>query len=89
MKVLNSILILSITTLFVSGCLGPSKVAEISTRLLEEFKEINGSILCRELIQYDGSADAVDMMKAFESGAFDKCLKYVEDVSRLLTSYIE
>jgi len=31
----------------------------------------------------------VDMMKAFESGAFDKCLKYVEDVSKLLTTYIE
>ena len=65
------------------------KVAEISTRLLEEFKAINGSIQCRDLIQYDGSADTVDMMKAFESGAFDKCLKYVEDVSRLLTTYLE
>ena len=65
------------------------KVAEISTRLLEEFKAINGSILCQDLIQYDGGADGVDMMKAFESGAFDKCLKYVEDVSRLLTTYIE
>ena len=65
------------------------KVAEISTRLLEEFKAINGSILCRDLIQYDGSGTAVDMMKAFQSGAFDKCLKYVEDVSKLLTTYIE
>ena len=65
------------------------KVAEVSTRLLEEFKAINGSILCRDLIQYDGGTDAVDMMKAFQSGAFDKCLKYVEDVSKLLTTYIE
>ena len=65
------------------------KVAEVSTRLLEEFRAINGSILCRDLIQYDGGADAVDLMKAFESGAFDKCLKYVEDVSRLLVTYIE
>ncbi len=65
------------------------KVAEVSTRLLEEFKAINGSILCRDLIQYDGGTDAVDMMKAFQSGAFDKCLKYVEDTSRLLVSYIE
>jgi len=65
------------------------KVAEVSTRLLEEFKAINGSILCQDLIQYDGSADTLDMQKAFESGAFDKCLKYVEDTSRLLASYIE
>lgn len=65
------------------------KVAEISTQLLEEFKAINGSILCRDLIQYDGGTDVVDMMKAFKNGAFDKCLKYVEDVSRLLTTYIE
>lgn len=65
------------------------KVAEISTQLLEEFKAINGSILCRDLIQYDGGTDVVDMIKAFKNGAFDKCLKYVEDVSRLLTTYIE
>ena len=65
------------------------KVAEISTRLLEEFKAINGSILCRDLIQYDGGTDDVDMIKAFESGQFDKCLKYVEDVSKLLASYLE
>jgi len=64
------------------------KVAEVSTRLLEEFKAINGSILCRDLIQYDGDGTEVDMMKAFESGAFDKCLKYVEDVSKLLASYL-
>jgi C_GCAxxG_C_C family probable redox protein len=64
------------------------KVAEVSTRLLEEFKAINGSILCQDLIQYDGST-GVDMVKAFQSGAFDKCLKYVEDVSKLLTTYIE
>ncbi len=65
------------------------KVAELSTRLFEEFKAIHGSILCRDLIQYDGSTDTVDMMKAFESGAFDKCLKIVEDVSKLLVTYIE
>ena len=65
------------------------KVAEISTRLLEEFKAINGSILCRDLIQYDGGTDQVDMMKAFQSGQFDKCLKYVEDVVGLLKTYIE
>ena len=65
------------------------KVAELSTRLLEEFKAINGSILCQDLIQYDGAGTEVDLMKAFENGAFDKCLKYVEDVSRLLTTYIE
>ena len=65
------------------------KVAEISTRLLEEFKAINGSILCRDLIQYDGGSDTVDMMKAFQSGQFDKCLKYVEDVVGLLKTYIE
>jgi hypothetical protein len=57
--------------------------------MLEEFKAINRSILCRNLIQYDGGTDTVDMMKAFESGALDKCLQYVEDVSRLLATYIE
>ena len=63
------------------------KVAEISTRLLEEFKAINGSILCQDLIQYEGGSDTVDMMKAFQSGQFDKCLQYVEDVSKLLASH--
>jgi C_GCAxxG_C_C family probable redox protein len=65
------------------------KVVEVSNRLLEEFRALNGSILCRDLIQYDGGTDDVDMMKAFESGQFDKCLQYVEDVSKLLTAYIE
>jgi C_GCAxxG_C_C family probable redox protein len=65
------------------------KVAEVSTRLLEEFKALHGSILCQDLIQYEGGTDEVDMMKAFQSGQFDKCLKYVEDVSKLLTTYIE
>ncbi|TFG27967.1 C_GCAxxG_C_C family protein [Candidatus Thorarchaeota archaeon] len=65
------------------------KVAEVSTRLLEEFKAMHGSILCQDLIKYDGGTDEVDMMKAFQSGQFDKCLRYVEDVAKLLTTYIE
>ena len=64
------------------------KVAEVSSRLIEDFKAINGSILCCELIQYDGST-GVDMVKAFESGAFDKCLQYVEDATKLLMTYLE
>ena len=60
----------------------------MNPKVADEFKAINGSILCRDLIQYDGST-GVDMVKAFKSGAFDKCLRYVADVSRLLTTYIE
>ena len=65
------------------------KVAEVSTRLLKEFNILHGSILCQDLIQYERGTDEVDMMKALQSCQFDKCLQYVEDVSRLLTIYIE
>ncbi|MFW9908891.1 MAG: C-GCAxxG-C-C family protein [Candidatus Thorarchaeota archaeon] len=64
-----------------------TKVAEISTRLLEEFTSINGSILCRELIPYD-VVTKEGMMKAIEKGVFKNCTKYAEDVSRLLSTYL-
>jgi C_GCAxxG_C_C family probable redox protein len=60
-----------------------SKVNEVATKLFEEFKSLNGSIICRELINHDLITDE-DIKHAFETGAFDNCSKYVEDVSLIL-----
>ena len=65
------------------------KVSEISTQLLEEFKALNGSILCRDLIQYDGGADEVDMMKAFQSGQFDNELLEGQALAERVVTSIE
>jgi C_GCAxxG_C_C family probable redox protein len=59
------------------------KVIKISQQLLDEFKEINGSILCKDLLNHSLKTNA-DIQHALESGAFDKCPKYVEDTSKIL-----
>lgn len=64
-----------------------SKVNEVATKLFEEFKSLNGSIICRELINHDLITDA-DVKHAFETGAFKDCPKYVEDVSLILEKLI-
>ncbi len=64
-----------------------NKVNEISVRLLDDFKTINGSIICRELINHD-LITAEDLKKAFDTGAFKNCSKFVEDVSVILDEYL-
>jgi C_GCAxxG_C_C family probable redox protein len=59
------------------------KVTEIALTLLDKFKAINGSILCRELINHD-LVTVEDIEDAFKKNVFKNCLKYVEDVSLLL-----
>lgn len=59
------------------------RVNEFSRRLLEEFEILNGSIICRELINHDLIKDE-DVKQAFEKGSFNNCPKYVEDVCMIL-----
>jgi len=64
------------------------RVTKVATQFLEEFTAINGSLLCSELIDVDFTTKE-ELMKAYESGAFNKCMKYVDDAARLLDKYIE
>ncbi|MFW9793787.1 MAG: C-GCAxxG-C-C family protein [Candidatus Thorarchaeota archaeon] len=60
-----------------------TKVNEVAKKLLDEFAALHGSIICRELIDHDLITDE-DVQKAFKTGAFDNCPKFVEDASVLL-----
>ena len=59
------------------------KANEVAGKLLNEFKSLNGSIICRELINQDLITDD-DLKQAFEKGSFNNCPKFVEDVSMML-----
>ncbi|MFX1252913.1 MAG: C-GCAxxG-C-C family protein [Promethearchaeota archaeon] len=59
------------------------KVNEVAGKLLNEFKTLNGSIICRELINHDLITDE-DLKQAFKKEVFKNCSKYVEDVSMML-----
>ncbi len=59
------------------------KADEVAGYLLNEFKSINGTIICRELIKHDLLTDE-DIKHAFAIGAFDNCPKFVEDVTKIL-----
>ena len=59
------------------------KADEIAGYLLNEFKSLNETIICRELIDHDLLTDE-DIKMAFKKGAFDNCNKYVKDVTRIL-----
>ena len=56
---------------------------EIAGYLLKEFKSLNESIICRELINHDLITEN-DLKQAFEKGSFNNCPKFVEDVSMML-----
>jgi C_GCAxxG_C_C family probable redox protein len=58
-------------------------VNEKSRQILDEFKALHGSIMCRELINHDLHTDA-DIDHAFKTGAFDNCSRYVEDITKIL-----
>lgn len=59
------------------------KVTQLGSEFLHEFEIINDTTLCSKLIDHDSIGD-MDIKAAFESGAFDKCVKYVEDASKIL-----
>jgi len=60
-----------------------NKAHQAAAKFLDEFKSVNGSILCRELIKHDLITEE-DMKQAFATGAFNNCAKYVEDVAVIL-----
>ena len=59
------------------------KSNEVSSKFLNEFKTLNGSIICRELIEHD-LVTKEDVEHAFKTGAFKNCSKFVEDASVIL-----
>jgi C_GCAxxG_C_C family probable redox protein len=64
-----------------------NEVNKIAIKFLNDFEKINGSIICRELINHDLITDE-DVKHAFKTGAFNKCQKYVEDAAMLLDKLI-
>ena len=63
------------------------KTYEVAEQLLNEFKILHGSIICKELINHDLITNN-DIEQAFEKGVFDNCPKFVEDVSIILEKLI-
>ncbi|OLS22285.1 MAG: hypothetical protein HeimC3_31620 [Candidatus Heimdallarchaeota archaeon LC_3] len=59
------------------------KTNEVVGKLLNEFKLLNGSIICRELINHDLITDE-DVKLAFQNESFNNCPKFVEDASMML-----
>jgi len=65
-----------------------TEVNEIAVKLFDEFKSLNGSIICRELINHDLITDE-DVKQAFGNGSFDNCPKFVEDTAVILEKLLE
>ena len=59
------------------------KANGFARELMEKFKARNGSILCKELINYDLSSSEKRKL-AREKGIFDKCPKFIQDAAELL-----
>lgn len=59
-----------------------------AVKLLDEFKSLHGSIICRELIDHDLTTDE-QIKQAFATGAFDNCPKYIEDVTKLMDAAVK
>lgn len=66
----------------------PFKINVVSRKALDEFELLNGTTICRELINHDLLTQE-DVKKAFETGAFDNCPKYVEDVTKILDKLLD
>ena len=60
-----------------------NKVNEVAVELLTEFETINGTTICRDLINHDLITE-VDVKQAFANGSFDNCPKFVEDVTEIM-----
>ncbi|UYP48672.1 hypothetical protein NEF87_004957 [Candidatus Lokiarchaeum ossiferum] len=63
-------------------------VTKYSSQFLEEFKKINGSIICRELVGHD-LTDVGNLKQADQEAIFINCKKYVVDAASLLEKYID
>ena len=60
------------------------KTYRLIGEFLEQFRKRNGSVYCRDLLQYDTS-DPVQLKEAREKNVFDeKCPKFVQDASEIL-----
>ncbi len=59
------------------------EVNRVGGQFLNEFKSLNGSIICRELIKHD-LISKEDVEHAFKTGAFGNCPKFVKEVSKML-----
>jgi len=59
-----------------------------TSQLLEEFKNINGSIICRELIGFDLNNEE-ELKQADQKKVFKKCKKFVFDTACLLENCID
>ncbi|MFX1284169.1 MAG: C-GCAxxG-C-C family protein [Promethearchaeota archaeon] len=63
------------------------KAYDAATRFVEEFKTRNGTIMCRELIDFDLSTPEQREL-AREKNIFDKCQKFVQDSAEILEKII-
>ena len=66
----------------------PNEINVVAEKFLNEFETLHGSTICRELINHDLITEA-DLKHAFETGAFDKCEKYVEDAAIILEKLLD
>ena len=64
------------------------ELTRISSQLMDEFKAINGSIICHELIGHN-LFDVENLSKAFQQDVFKKCMKCVNDAAQLLEKHLE
>ncbi len=65
-----------------------NRVNEIAVELLNEFESLNGTTICRDLINHDLITDE-DVKQAFAKGSFDNCPKFVEDVTKIMDRLLE
>ena len=63
------------------------KANKVAGNLLNEFKSLNGSIICRELINHDLITEE-DIKQAYAKGSFNNCPKFVEDASLILENLL-
>ena len=52
-------------------------------KLFDEFKSLNGTIICRELINHDLLTDE-DIQQAYKNEAFKNCPKFVKQTAQIL-----
>lgn len=60
-----------------------NKVNDVAVELMNEFEAINGTAICRDLINHDLITEE-DVKQAYATGVFDKCPKFVEDVTKIM-----
>ncbi len=65
-----------------------NQINVVAGKFLDEFESLNGSTICRELINHDLLTEE-DLKQAFKTGAFDKCTKYVEDAAKILDKILD